>query len=154
MRPAIFSEPPGATFWRTRDAAAVNALANDPLMRPCLGGNPADPLDLANAVADEANLFLAGTHGVLIYAWSAPRTYELHAMIRPAGRGGWARRFIAETLEHVALYCAASLIWCRAAPDRRDVRWLACSLGFRADGQITADIGSGPVTFTTFSRRA
>lgn len=137
---------------RCFDADRINALVNDPSIRPHVGGDGKSWLDLSAAVADEQNVFLLGEHGGFAFTWSAPRTYEVHTFILPAGRGKWARaaaRFARDLME--ADY--ADHLWTRVAPEAANVRAFTLLNGFKPAGQHTIDLGGGPVTYDLFDWR-
>ncbi len=74
------------TVRRTMDTAYVNALANDPDVRPTLGG--AGPLDCVSIVEDPAQVAFRGVAGgaILCQAIGAGR-YDAHTLFRPDERG-------------------------------------------------------------------
>lgn len=66
---------------RTMDAAFLNAVANDPAVRPHLAGDGA--IDLAGLAADPRNVLLqSDCGGFLIHALGAG-VYEVHSMFLP-----------------------------------------------------------------------
>jgi hypothetical protein len=138
---------------RSFDARLLNRLANDPDIRPFIGGNPDNPLDLSAAVANADNVFLAGEFGAFCCSWTAPDTYEIHTLILPEGRGKWAYRFAKGAREWMREFGAKHL-WTRVAPDARGVASFTRKAGFSACGQNTIDLGAGPVTYDLFEWRA
>lgn len=70
---------------RTMDASHLNAVANDPDVRPQLGG--VGELDLTGLLADASNVALQNEHGGFIFCRQDAGRYELHTLFRPAGRG-------------------------------------------------------------------
>jgi RimJ/RimL family protein N-acetyltransferase len=70
---------------RTLDPAFLNAVANDPEVRPWIGGTGA--LDLGPLIADPANIALESAHGGWVLIRHEPGIYELHTLFRRAGRG-------------------------------------------------------------------
>jgi hypothetical protein len=139
---------------RTFDAARVNALVNDPVVRPGLGGDTSCPLDLTAAVSDRGNVFLVGAHGGVCFCWSAPATYELHAFVQPDGRGAWATDLLFDGLRLMKAEHGADTVWCRVAPSHRHIRILALHLGFAPAGENTIDLGVGPITYQLFVWKA
>lgn len=69
------------------DAAHLNALVNHPSVRPTCGGDGKSQLDLTPVLANKKNHVFAWDHGAFLFVWTAPQTYEVHAMILPEGRG-------------------------------------------------------------------
>jgi len=70
---------------RTLDAAHLNAVANDPDVRPWIGGEGA--LDLTAVIADPRNVALETASGGWVFARHEPGTYEVHTLFLTAGRG-------------------------------------------------------------------
>ncbi len=137
---------------RTFDSRWVNAVVNHPDIRPWVGGDISQPLDLSAAVADRANIFLAGEHGGFACCWSAPQTYEVHTFILPEGRGAWARAFARDGRDWMEREGATHL-WTRVHPDAAHVRRFTLQAGFSPAGQHTIDIGQGPVAYDIFDWR-
>lgn len=93
---------------RTLDATFLNRVANDPAVRPMLGG--AGPLDLTEIVGDPGNITLVSEHGGFILHRHEPGIYESHSLFLPncgqepveAAREGFRYLFIeTECLEVV-----------------------------------------------------
>lgn len=70
---------------RTLAAAFLNGVANDPDVRPRLGGE--GPIELGAVIGDPANIALETAHGGWVLVRHEPGTYELHTLFRPEGRG-------------------------------------------------------------------
>jgi hypothetical protein len=141
----------GVLLTRCFDADRINALANHPAIRPGVGGEPDAPLDLSALVADGNHYFLTGEHGGFAYVWTAPRVYEVHTFIVPAGRGGWAARAATESLS--VMRPAADMVWTRVAPDAPHVAAFARRAGFQSIGTLVSDLGKGPVPYTLMEWR-
>lgn len=137
---------------RCFDASRINALVNDPSIRPHVGGDGESFIDLSAAVADEQNVFLLGEHGGFAFTWSAPRTYEVHTFILPEGRGKWARA-VARLARDWMEADFADHLWTRVAPEAVNVRAFTLLNGFKPAGQHTIDLGHGPVTYDLFDWR-
>lgn len=60
---------------RTRDIAAINALANQPGVPELFG---VEAFDFTDVVANESTIFLLHDGGLAICEWSAPRVYQCH----------------------------------------------------------------------------
>lgn len=67
------------------DARHLNAVANDPDVRPLLGGEGS--LDLTEVMADPRNVALQNEHGGFLFLKQDDGRYELHTMFRRSGRG-------------------------------------------------------------------
>lgn len=137
---------------RTFDAARINELVNHPSVRPHIGGDPEQPLDLSAAVSDRTNVFLLGEHGGFACCWTAPRTYEIHTFVLPDGRGRWAYQLAQHGRDWMADYGALHL-WTRVHPEAENVRRFTLAAGFVPAGTHTIDIGTGPVTYDLFDWR-
>jgi len=70
---------------RTMDARFLNRVANDPVVRPWLGGEGA--IDLTGALADPKNIALVGEFGGFVFLWDEATRYELHTLFLSEGRG-------------------------------------------------------------------
>jgi hypothetical protein len=138
---------------RCFDAARINALVNDPSIRPHIGGDGKSVLDLTAAVADRQNVFVLGEHGGFAFTWSAPRTYEVHTFILPEGRGPAALEMALTTRGWMQEHFADHL-WTMVHPDAANVRRFTLAAGFRPAGERTVDLGQGPVTYDLFDWRA
>ena len=107
---------------RTYRADILNYFAAHPEIAPYVGG----PIDFTNAMHD-ANVYLFGEHGGLLFNWCAPRIYEVHIMLTRAGRGAWG---IAATKEALAKL-GADMVWARIEPGNRPLSQHAVRCGFR-----------------------
>ena len=137
---------------RTTDADRLNALVNDPSIRPHVGGDPEQPLDLTAAVNNHDNYWMLGNHGGFGFVWTAPRTYEVHTFILPEGRGHAAYALAMEARAFMASEGATHL-WTRVPVDAENVRRFTLAAGFLPAGQQTLDLGVGPVTYDLYDWR-
>lgn len=131
------------------DPAIINEFANNPGIRPTLGGF--GPLDLTAAVK-EPNVFLFGEHGGFCLSWSAPHTYEIHTMIAPEGRGAWAFEAARTSVDHM-VSIGADRLWTRVNPEHRNTLIFTRKMGLKPCGTNTLDLGDGPVEWRLFERR-
>jgi hypothetical protein len=138
---------------RTHDADRINFLINHPEIRPFVGGDVTKPIDLSEAVANPANVFLGGEHGAFCCSWAGPGDYEVHTLILPSGRGKWAYEFARAGRQHM-VELQAKHLWTCVHPDAANVRFFTLRAGFRPAGTITRDLGAGPVTYDIFDWRA
>lgn len=70
---------------RTLEASHLNAVANDPAVRPWLGGD--GPLDLTALVADPVNVALTTPAGGFLGIAHGFGCYEVHSLFGREGRG-------------------------------------------------------------------
>jgi hypothetical protein len=82
MTKAIFKA--SALLRRTFDAAALNAVANHPDVRPMLQGSGA--IDLAPVISDAGNVALVGDGGGFILTAAGGGDYEVHTLFLPGSR--------------------------------------------------------------------
>jgi len=66
---------------RTGNATALNIIANDPNVRPLIGGD--GPVDLAALVADPANIALVSDDGGFVCVHHGAGRYEVHSLFAP-----------------------------------------------------------------------
>lgn len=78
---------------RTYDAAAINAIVNDPAVRPWVADLAEGELDLSRHVENPANVCLVGEHGAFLCFKYYEGGYEVHTQVLPSGRGEWTRKF-------------------------------------------------------------
>lgn len=123
---------------RTTDAAFVNAVVNDPSVRPSIGGE--GYVDLTNAVARPEHWFLMGPHGGFALTWSAPGVREVHTFILPEGRGKLARQAAAETIEY-ARSRGTRMLWTKIPPALPHVAGFASAMGMASTGEIIETFG-------------
>lgn len=80
--------------WRETDASRLNAVLNDPEVRPWVADLDVGMMDVRALVADRTNVLLMGEHGGTLFFRIAPGYYEAHTQVVPAGRGRWVREFV------------------------------------------------------------
>lgn len=78
---------------RHTTAAAINAVLNDPTVRPWVADAAEGVLDVSRLATNPANYVLMGEHGGCAFVQLLPGVYEVHTQIRAAGRGAWAAEF-------------------------------------------------------------
>jgi hypothetical protein len=74
----------GGVIKRTFDAAAVNAIANHPEVRPWIGGE--GELDTTETIANPANFALFGEGGGFMLLSRDQGIYEVHSLFLPEAR--------------------------------------------------------------------
>lgn len=134
---------------RYRDAARLNALVNHPSVRQTCGGDGASYLDMSPFVANDKNHAFVWEHGAFLFAWSAPQTYEVHAVVLPEGRGRNAYRMARKGISYIVAE-GAERLWARVAKGHDALRHYTAQAGFTRCGTDTLDIGGGPVTYDLY----
>jgi hypothetical protein len=114
---------------RTLCARKFNAVANDPEVRPWIGGE--GPLDLSAVIANPANYALEGAHGGWVFARHEAGVYELHTLIAPAGRGWAAMRGWRAAERYLFSATDAREIVTRVPAHNEAAAWAAQLCGFR-----------------------
>ncbi len=132
---------------RSSDALALNELANDPAIRPFIGGDLAQPLDLTAAVENPLTIVLMGEHGGFLMAWSAPGVFEVHTMILPEGRGEWAAEAAILARDSMFDIYEANMLWTRIEEGMDNVLAYAEKGGMTLCGKADWDLGGGMKTY-------
>lgn len=138
---------------RSFDAERANQIVNDPSVRPSVGGDPEQELDMSRAIADLKNIFLDGDHGGFLLIWTAPKAWEIHTFILPSGRGKWAfdaARFMMDVMREDY---GAQHLWTRILPEHRHTQIFARRGGLSPAGWEIFDLGNGPEKFDLFDWR-
>lgn len=105
---------------RTLDAAHLNAVANDPNVRPTLGGE--GEIDLTGLIADPANLALVADGGGFVLTPLAPGHLEVHSMFRPKADAIGAMR---EAMDWVFTRTDCVSIWSKVPKANRAAKGFA-----------------------------
>lgn len=134
---------------RSFDVARINEVANNPDVRPFIGGKISEPLDVSELVADHSNYALFGQHGGFVYAWCAPAIYEVHTLILTEGRGKWALDAAKMSLAMMAKD-GAERVWTRVREDMRGVRAFTIAAGMRSRGCKMFDLGGGLASYALY----
>ena len=130
----------GSTVAPSRDVQFINAVVNDPSVRPFVGPAELGELDLSEAVAQPENLFFMGEHGGFSAAWSAPGVREIHTFILESGRGAWARAARAQVIDSCRKR-GDVMLWTKISPDTPHVAKFAVEGGMRPTGQVVETFG-------------
>lgn len=93
---------------RTLGAAFLNRVANDPAVRPWVGGD--GELDLTAIVSNPANIALINEHGGFIFERHDAGRYEGHTMFLPSGRGRAVRPAAMQAFRYIFTRTDASEI--------------------------------------------
>lgn len=76
------------------DAHKINAVLNDPDVRPDIAELPDGLVDVSAGVADTNNVLLMGEHGGCFLIKLMPGVYEVHTQALLSGRGQWIAEFV------------------------------------------------------------
>lgn len=141
-----------ATLQRCFDADPINALANDPAIRPFIGGDPSIPLDLTDSVKDRENVCLMGDHGGFLLIRTGKRVYEVHTMIRPEGRGQWSREAANMARDVMFDVFDAERLWTLVPREADNVRKFTEDAGLHVcgEGSIDYEDGKGPQMYDIY----
>lgn len=137
---------------RSFDGAAINRLVNDPTIRPFVGGDISQPLDLSSAII-ERNVFLLGEHGGFALIWTSPATFEVHTFILPSGRGRWALRATQVGIAIMKDWFGAKQLWTRVEENAAATRLFTRAAGMWPAGREIFDIGGGPKIYQIYEWR-
>jgi hypothetical protein len=143
---------PSPTLTRTFDANRLNALVNHPAIRPTCGGDGESFIDLSTFLAKPKNHAVVWNHGGFLFEWTAPQTYEVHAMILPEGRGRLAYRKAFHGIQYILSH-GAERLWARVAEGHEGLRHYTRAAGFKHCGIDVLDIGFGPVAYDLYQWR-
>lgn len=117
------------TITRTLDAAFLNRVANDPDVRPWIGGDGL--LDLTGIISDANNFALQADHGGWVFVRHDAGTYELHTLFTPAGRGAACLSAWKEAVHYMFVATDAREIVTRVPENNRGADFAARRCGFR-----------------------
>lgn len=112
---------------RTEHPDFLIGVANDPRVRPWLGGD--DPVDLARLVTDPKNIALTTSRGGFLALAVGGGRYHVHALFRPGG-GQHAVRAMREALRFVFTETDATELYAGIPYRNRAARALARIAGF------------------------
>lgn len=79
---------------RDFSANAVNAVLNNPEVRPWVADMGEGAIDLTRAVANTNNILLMGEFGGCMFYRIMDGMYEVHTQVLPEGRGQWVKDFL------------------------------------------------------------
>jgi hypothetical protein len=119
----------GVTVRRTLNATFLNSVANDPDVRPWLGGQ--GQIDLTAVVANPLNIALVTDHGGWIATPHDGLTYELHTLFLRRGRGAVHLAAAAEGLTYVFTHTPCREIVTKIPQDNRGAALFSGRMGFR-----------------------
>lgn len=114
---------------RDFSAERLNLVANNPWVRPWLGG-PDGPLDFGPVLADTRNLALMTPGGGVLFHFQEPTIYEAHTQFLPEVRGAQALRATQEALWYMFIRTDALEILSKASCDNAPAnRWAVLNGG-------------------------
>lgn len=120
---------------RSTDVEFFNRVANDPSVRPFLGGlggaDDTSPLDLGPLISNPAVVALQTDHGGWIFHPILPGAYEVHTLFLPVGRGRRHRAAAAEGFRFMFTRTDCLEILTKCPDDNGPARWASAQLGFR-----------------------
>lgn len=115
---------------RTMDATLFNEVANDPHVRPFIGGGDA-PLDMTGPVANPDNYALEAKGGGFWLHPLLPGLYELHTLFLPRYRGKAMFAAAVEMFRFMFTQTPCLEIVTKCPDDNGGARWAAGKVGFR-----------------------
>jgi hypothetical protein len=114
---------------RDFSADAINAVLNDPLVRPDVADMSVGPLNISEAVDNTNNVLLMGAHGGMLFFQIFPGLYEVHTQVLRPGRGAWAAEFAKAAARWMYTRTDAFEIMTRIPEDHIGARQLAIRTG-------------------------
>lgn len=127
---------------RATDATFINAVVNDPSVRPYVYGPPG-PLDLTPIISNPNNFVLTGKHGGMVMIEVMPHVFELHAQVLPDGRGLWAQTMADQSVAWLFMHTRANEIIVRIPVNNVPALMMARACGAIAEHRIEQYLG-GP----------
>jgi hypothetical protein len=125
---------------RCFDVERINAVVNDPAVRPHVGAPEAGDLDVSELIARPEHWFLMGDHGGFMLGWSAPETREVHTFVLPEGRGKWADAARTAMLDYAQSH-GTKMLWTKIAENDRHVIRYARQGGMQFTGDVLETFG-------------
>lgn len=111
---------------RTFSPEIINALMNDPTVRPTIGGK--GKLDATTLLCDPRNICLIADGGGAMFAWRGPGVYEGHSFFLVRGRDAIALgRAIMDQM-------VGNMVWGLTPEHLPHVRWFNRQIGFVSHG--------------------
>ena len=120
-------------FRRDFDAGRLNALANHSKIRPGIGIEGMERVDLSQLAANPANYILLTDDGGLIFLQHEPGIYNVHAMFVPEARGRFALKVTKLAFWFMFTRSDMMEVLVRVPPGRLDVLGLVRSMNMRKE---------------------
>lgn len=115
---------------RTHCPLQVNALVNDPTIRPWVCGE--GPLDMSLLLSDRRSVCLMHERGGMFFRWCGPGVFDCHIFLFAKGRE--ALTLARAMIGTMAASYGARHLW--ALSPHRHVTWFARQLGFSGLGKF------------------
>lgn len=119
------------TVRRTLDATFLNSVANQPDVRPFIGGDPAEPIDLTDALSSLDNIALVTEYGGWFLQRKAAGVMELHTLFGKDGRGKHYRHAAMEALRWLFTRTDTTEILTKVPEDNPRAMMASLWFGFR-----------------------
>lgn len=116
---------------REYDAKNLNAILNDPRVRPWVADAAKGTLDLSPQVANKANVLLTGEYGCAFFFGFGGGLYELHTQVLPEGRGAWVHAFGRACANYIFTHTDAWEVLTRVPQGHIAAKAAALEQGFR-----------------------
>lgn len=110
---------------RVFDPAIVNALLNDPAIRPTIGGE--GEMDVTALVEDPRNVFFMAPGGGMAFLWRGPGIYEAHTHF--LCRGADALNLAQAMMARLWRDFPVRMVWGLTPLKLRNARWFNRKLG-------------------------
>lgn len=81
-------------LWREFHPERINAILNDPVVRPDVSESVTGGMDIAQAVNNHSNVLLMGEYGGCFFFKLMSGIYEVHSQCLKPGRGAWIADFV------------------------------------------------------------
>jgi hypothetical protein len=117
---------------RTLDPAFLNSVANHEKVRPMIGGDISQPVDLTGHIQNLANICLVAEGGGWLLLNLAPGLYEAHTLFLPEARGKAYFRQLREALRWLFVQSDCVEIVTKCPDDNPGANMAAVIPGFRA----------------------
>lgn len=111
----------------------LNAIANDSSVRPHIGIDGSDAVDLTPLLADPANVALMSDDGGVVFAAQEPGIYEGHVLFREGARGKYATQITKLAIWWMFTRSPMVELYMRVPENRNDVFGLVRQLGARQE---------------------
>lgn len=118
-------------LWRDFSSTRINAVLNDPYVRPDVAEFPTGAIDISSAVNNRANVLLIGDHGGCMFFKLMEGIYEVHSQALISGRGAWMADFVCAAADWMFTQTDAFEIVTRIPTRHTSAKALATHAGMR-----------------------